>query len=219
MKPFVFFDLDGTLIDSMPYHAKAWIEALAEYGIKFKEEEVYLYEGAIEFETVRDIFQKKGFNIDRKFFEDLFKKQKTIFLSRYASKVNPFPEVPTLLDSLRKEKKILALVTSSHAEILDEVLPKNFYTYFSVVLTGDRIKKRKPHPDPYLEALKAVNADFNQALVVENSPAGVTSAKGANLFCVAITTTLPEHHLRLADLVVKDHTELKEVLLNGKDKM
>ncbi|WP_022856108.1 HAD family hydrolase [Thermodesulfobacterium thermophilum] len=218
MKPFVFFDLDGTLIDSMPYHAKAWIEALAEYGIKFKEEEVYLYEGAIEFEMVRDIFLQKGFTIDKNFFENLFKKQKAIFLSRYASKVKPFPEVPGILETLKKEKKGLALVTSSHVEILEKVLPKSFYSYFSVVLTGDRIKKRKPHPDPYLEALKAFNTSINQGLVVENSPAGVISAKGANLFCVAITTTLSEEHLRLADLIVKDHTELKEVLLNGKGK-
>ncbi len=215
MKTFIFFDLDGTLLDSMPYHAKAWIEIFSRYNLEFKEEEVYLYEGAIEFETVQEIFAKKGIKIEKKFFEELLKKQKETFINKYAKYVKPFPEVPELLKHLKKERKKLALVTSSHTEILEKVLPKTFQEFFTLILTGDKIPKRKPHPAPYLETLKILKASQHNSLVVENSPAGVMSAKNANLFCIAITTTLSEKYLSFADLIVKDHLELKKILLNG----
>ncbi|MCD6548964.1 MAG: HAD hydrolase-like protein [Thermodesulfobacterium sp.] len=60
MKDYLFFDLDGVILDSMPYHAKAWIEAFSQFGLKFEEKEIYLHEGAIELDTARDMFLKKG---------------------------------------------------------------------------------------------------------------------------------------------------------------
>ncbi len=216
MKRYIFFDLDGTLLDSMPYHAKAWIEAFSRYGLEFREEEIYLHEGAIELESAKSLFLKKGINPTPEFFEELFRLQKTIFKTKYAKKVKPFPEVPELLEELKKTDKKLALVTSSHTEIFEEVFPRSLKIFFSIIITGDQIEKRKPHPDPYLKALKALNAEKVASAVVENSPAGVLSAKNANLFCIGITTTLPEKHLSLADLIVKNHRELKDILINGK---
>ncbi len=217
MKDYIFFDLDGVILNSMPYHAKAWIEAFSQFGLKFEEKEIYLHEGAIELDTARDMFLKKGVNPTPEFFRKIFKIQKEIFKTKYARLVKPFPEVPELLENLKKEKRKIALVTSSHSEIFNEVFPKELIPYFSVIITGDKIEKRKPNPDPYLRALEVFGIRNKDALVVENSPAGVMSAKGAKLFCIGITTTLPEEHLSLADLIVRNHRELKEILLNGKE--
>jgi len=216
MKEYILFDLDGTLLNSMPYHARAWIETFSQFGIEFREEEIYLNEGALELEVVKNIFSKKGIELTYEFFEELFKLQKQIFKTKYAKMVKPFPEVPELLYTLKKEGKKLALVTSSHREIFEEVFPKNLVSFFSVILTGDKTQRRKPHPEPYLKALEILKGNKNDSLVVENSPAGIKSAKSAELFCIGITTTLPPHYLSLADLIVKNHQELKEVLLNGK---
>ncbi len=216
MRRYIFFDLDGTLLDSMPYHAKAWLEAFSQYGLEFNEEDIYLHEGAIELDSAKNLFLQKGINPTCEFFENLFKLQKTIFKTKYAKLVKPFPEVPDLLENLKKADKKLALVTSSHSEIFEEVFPKSLKSYFSIIITGDQIERRKPHPDPYLKALKALKASKDLSAVVENSPAGIISAKNAELFCIGITTTLPEKHLSLADLIVKNHQELKDILVNGK---
>lgn len=216
MKDYLFFDLDGVILDSMPYHAKAWIEAFSYFGLKFEEIEIYLHEGAIELDTAKDMFLKKGINPTPEFFKKIFKIQKEIFKTKYANLVKPFPEVPDLLENLKKEKKKMALVTSSHSEIFNEVFPKKLIPYFSVIITGDKVERRKPNPDPYLKALEIFKIKNEEALVVENSPAGIMSAKNANIFCIGITTTLPENHLNLADLIVKNHKELCEILLNGK---
>jgi len=217
MRRYVLFDLDGTLLNSMPYHAKAWIETLKRYGIEFDEKEVYLHEGALEFSVVKSIFNSKGVRLTEDLFRELFEEQKRIFREKYADMVKPYDGVDELLCSLKEKGKKLALVTSSHADVLREACQDDFLSYFDVVLTGDATTKRKPHPEPYLKALSLLGGSREDAVAVENSPAGVKSAKGAGLFCIAITTTLEPCYLSPpADLVVESHGVLKKVLLNGK---
>ncbi|MEM0286298.1 MAG: HAD family phosphatase [Candidatus Methanomethyliaceae archaeon] len=218
MKEYIFFDLDGVILDSMLYHAKAWIEAFSQFGLKFEYEEIYLYEGAIELDTAKDLFLKKGISPTPAFFEKIFKVQKEIFKNKYSNSIKPFPEVPELLQTLKKKNKKLALVTSTHKEIFQQIFPKNLYSYFSFIITGDQVGKRKPNPDPYLEALKSFGIDNKHAVVIENSPAGIKSAKNAQIFCIGITTTLSEKYLNLADLIVKNHRELLDLLVNEKPK-
>jgi len=216
MKEYLFFDLDGVLLDSMPYHARAWILAFKNFGLEFTEEEIYLHEGAIELESAKGLFLSKGVNPTEEFFEKAFKLQKKIFKEHFAHLVKPFPEVPDLLAELKREKRKLALVTSSSEEILKEVFPEKLQKFFEVIITGDKVERRKPHPDPYLKALEYFKAPRDEASVIENAPAGILAAKGASLFCIGITTTLKPEHLSLADLIVRDHEELRKVLLNGK---
>lgn len=216
MRDFIFFDLDGVILDSMKYHAQAWILAFKEFGLTFREEEIYLHEGAIELETAKPLFLSKGINPTQEFFHKAFRLQKTIFKERFASLVKPYPEVPELLKDLKTQGHKLALVTSSSTEILEEVLPISLRSYFAVIISGDKIERRKPHPDPYLKAKEFFRVSEEKCLAVENSPAGILSAKGAKLFCVALPTTLTPQYLSQADLVVKDHSDLKALLLNGK---
>ncbi len=212
---YIFFDMDGVILNSMPYHARSWIEACKHFGWHFTEEEVYLYEGAFDFEVVKELFLKKGIYPDEKVFFKALSLQKKIFHEKYAHRIKPFEEVPELLALLREKGKKLALVTSSHRDVVEKVLPEVIKKHFSIIVSGEDVKKRKPHPEPYLKALYLSRAPKERAVVVENAPAGVCSAKNAGLRCIAITTTLPPHHLSLADIIAKNHKHLKELLLNG----
>lgn len=214
MKDYIFFDMDGVILDSMKYHAKAWIDACKEFGWEFQEKEVYLYEGAFDFEIVKELFLKKGYSVTEKEFLEACKLQLTIFKEKYAHLVEPFKEVPELLSMLLEKGKKLILVTSSTSDLLKIVLPDEIKSYFLAIIKGDDVRKRKPHPEPYLKALSISKASGKNAIVVENAPAGVISAKKAGLPCIGITTTLPPKYLSLADLVVKNHEHLKKVLLN-----
>lgn len=103
MKDFLFFDLDGVLLDSMPYHAKAWILAFQEFGLEFTEEEIYLHEEAIELESAKTLFLNKGVEPTPAFFERAFRLQKRIFKEKFSQKIKPFPEAPELLQELKRE--------------------------------------------------------------------------------------------------------------------
>jgi beta-phosphoglucomutase len=209
----VLFDMDGVILNSMPYHVQAWKEALQGVECEVCEELLYLYEGAIEPATAVRIFCEHGCHITEKDFELVFQAQKRIFHAKYRHQITPYPEVPHLLQALHDLGLTMAVVTSSHLEIVMSTLPLEVSAYLSHIVTGDRISRRKPHPDPYLAAASALRLKNTECLVVENAPAGIQAAKAAGMECVAITTTLEAHHLKDADHTLEGHQALQEYLL------
>ncbi len=214
MKKSILFDMDGVILNSMPFHVRAWQEALAEHGLRVSDRLLYLHEGAIEPETATAVFSRNGCAITCEGFQEILQRQIEIFTRHYRSSIRPFPQVPKLLEALHASGWRLGLVTSSHVNILKGILPNNIASYMDCIITGDAVKRRKPFPDPYLEALKRMGVSCYEAIVVENAPAGIKAAKAANLPCLALKTTLEEEDLAGADLVVEDHVELKRYLLD-----
>jgi len=211
----VLFDMDGVILDSMPYHVRAWQEALVEQGFSVSAELLYLHEGAIDLNTVAAVFQGNNRLIDADMFHGILMRQMEIFAVRYQSMIKPFPEVLHILKRLREAGMQLALVTSSHAEILNKVLPTEIKGRMDYIVTGDKVKRRKPSPDPFLTALSGLGQGPETCLVVENAPAGITAAKAAALHCVALTTTLPDVYLSDADAVLSSHAELSDYLFRS----
>ncbi len=208
-KEALLLDMDGVIIDSMPCHVAAWLRALSEFGFHVDEEILYLHEGAIEPETAVKIFSGEGCLMDSEKFHEVFMRQKEIFVSEFRHQVRPFPLINDILAQLKREGLRMALVTSSHRDILDAVLPADLLGIFDHVVTGDRVSRRKPHPAPYLAALKGLEAvSPGMAAAVENAPAGIRSAKAAGLMTIAITTTLAPQHLMEADMIISSHAEL-----------
>ena len=205
----VLFDMDGVVLNSMPFHVKAWKDAFRERDLEVDERLFYLYEGAIEPEVACRLFAKNGADLTIRDFFDIHKKQKRYFLERYAHRVRPFEGVLELLKWLKKREISIGLVTSSHGDILEAVLPGSLKSLFDHIVTGDLVSRRKPHPDPYLAGLSALKGEpGNGNVAVENAPAGIESAKNAGLTCIAITTTLSRKHLKDADKIVDTHREL-----------
>ena len=209
----VLFDMDGVILDSMPYHVRAWQEALSEQGFSVSAELLYLHEGAIEPDTAAAIFQDNERFIDADLFHEILERQMEIFAARYQPMIKPFPGVVQILRRLCDAGLQLALVTSSHVEILKKVLPPEIKSYMDHIVTGDQLSRRKPFPDPFLAALSALGQGPEACLVVENAPAGIMAAKAADLHCVALTTTLSEKHLSEADAILSSHAELIDYIL------
>ncbi len=212
-KKAVLFDMDGVILDSMPYHVRAWKEAFKEYGLKELDDKVfYLYEGAIEPETACKLFSKNGANLTIEDFFNILERQKEIFITRYAHKIRPFKDVPRILSILKERNFRLGLVTSSHGKVLEAVLPEEISSFFHHIVTGDEVKRRKPHPDPYLKGLNGLGFGVgDDVFAVENAPSGISSAKAAGLRCIAITTTLTQEELKRADFIIKRHHELIDI--------
>ena len=82
-----------------------------------------------------------------------------------------------------------------------------------VIIPSDELKYGKPHPEPYLVALKKLKIRPSEALVVENAPNGIKSANGAGIRCIAIETSLPKSYLKGAYKVFGTIKELSKFLL------
>jgi len=205
----VLFDMDGVILNSMPFHVAAWKDAFRERDMEVNEGLFYLYEGAMEPEVACRLFSKNGTKLAIRDFFEIHEHQKRIFLEKYAHRVTPFEGALKLLKWLKETGVPIGLVTSSHGEILDAVLPDPLRELFGHIVTGDTVSRRKPHPEPYLAGLRGLGASTDRGnIAIENAPAGIESAKNAGLSCIAITTTLPRRHLKDAHKVVQNHQEL-----------
>ncbi len=210
--PALLFDMDGVILDSMPWHVKAWQQALSEFGCSVREELLYLHEGAIEPATAAEIFHENGCRMDEERFLRVLDRQIGIFNSEYRNKVRVYEQVPDMLADLRRDGRELAIVTSSHSDILEEVLPASIRNMISCIITGDSVQRRKPWPDPYLAAMSNLGQAPPDCCVIENAPAGIESARAAGMKCIAIKTTLDAHYLQNAHHIVDSHHELHRLL-------
>ncbi len=214
--PALLFDMDGVILDSMPWHVKAWQQALAEFGCHVDDELLYLHEGAIEPATAAEIFNENGCRMDEERFLQVLSRQIEIFNSSFRKEVKVYRYIPDMLSDLNRRGRRLAVVTSSHSDILEEVLPGSIRKLLSSVVTGDMVSRRKPWPDPYLTAMKHIDQTPDRCCVIENAPAGIESARAAGMRCVAIKTTLDEKHLKNAHHIVESHQDLYR-LLTGRE--
>lgn len=202
----VLFDMDGVVVDSMHAHAECWIKVFSNRGIHVDKTDIFTREGMTGLDSIADIFMDKGCAVPVR--DELLRLQneKLSLFSQYS--IHVYPQMFTLLPLLKEQRKAIGIVTGSFRYLVSQLIPADLLRLVDVVISVDDVKNGKPHPDPYIEALKKLGASASTAVVVENAPMGIKSAKAAGLYCVAITTTLDPGYLCQADAVVHDHDEL-----------
>lgn len=199
--------MDGVLVDSMPYHFIAWYEALQPLGIRVSAFEVYVREGERWEKSLRDFISQGGLKPTPELMRKVFLRRRKIF-SKYFKRTI-FSGAEECLRALKNKGLMLGIVTGTPMPQLKRILPRKIQCYFDTIVTGDLVKRGKPHPEPFIKAAKDLNLKPSQCLVIENAPLGIKSAKAAGMHCLAITTSLPKAYLAKADAVVNS---LKDVV-------
>lgn len=205
----VIFDMDGVLVDSMPYHADAWITVFAGVGINIKREDIYEIEGSNHTGIIDLIFKKAGRIPEPSDFNKLAEEKKKIFSK--INKVTVFNGIYECIDLLKKSC-LLGVVSGSDKAVVKELIERFFPDAFSVLVTGNDVIKGKPSPEPYLKAVEMLKVEKQECIVIENAPMGVESAKMAGLFCIAIPTYVDPGMLENADMIIPDQKMLFEFL-------
>ncbi len=191
--------MDGVITDTMPYHFRAWKSVFASVGIQASHEDIYKREGQKGIDSVRELFAEK-----EKPYTDaigkrlLYKKEKLfkrIFKRKFIAGSRMF-----IKKSVAQGFK-LGLVTGTSRYEAQKLLPKELWDCFDATVCGCDVRDGKPHPEPYLKALTKLNVRPKEAVVFENAPFGIRSAKAAGLFCIALETSLPASYLKGADAI------------------
>lgn len=206
----IICDMDGVIVDSMPYHFLAWYEALRPYGISVKCFDVYTREGERWQKSLEDFLKGSGISPSKKLFKRVFTARKKLFRNRFKRFV--FKGAREFLTCLKKEGFLLGLVTATTRSGVKEILPLGIERLFDHVVTGDSVRKGKPYPEPYLKAARSLKVKPSECLVIENAPYGITSAKKAGMFCVALTSSLPKEFLKEADIIIDRLEEVSSMI-------
>lgn len=183
------FDLDGTLVDSMPLHYKAWRKALAEAGAPceaFLPEEFYASGGKSATDVVSFINQKYGLNMHdltvadrkRKFYLDLLEQEGTL----------PIREVIDFVNGIKANTPMAIATGSAMPGALGTLKAAGILDLFDIIVTPDDVERGKPFPDMFLLAAKLMNVEPSQCLVFEDAAPGIAAAKAAGMDFVVVQT-------------------------------
>ncbi|MCB9757891.1 MAG: HAD family phosphatase [Candidatus Omnitrophica bacterium] len=204
----VIFDMDGVITDTMPEHFEAWRVVLQARGIVVKHLDIYRREGQRGITSVKEIFSERSLPFDLNDAEKILLQKEELFKKNTRKRF--IVGTRRLLQFLKKNGFTLAIVTGTARHELHQILPDKLYDLFTIVVTGDDVVHGKPSPDPYLLALKKLAICADDALVIENAPFGIASAKAAGLRCLAVATSLPQEYLQQADAVFPSIKALRQ---------
>ena len=182
----VIFDVDGTLIDSVDLHAKAWQDAFREFGFDLPFDRVRSQIGKGSDQLIPallppDAAKAHGRAIDE-FRGEHFKKE-------YMARIKPFSRVRELFERVRKDGTPVALASSAKGDELDHYKElTNIGDLIDAATSSSDADKSKPHPDIFLAALERLG-DIDRAggVVVGDTPYDAEAAGKAGVKTVGVT--------------------------------
>ena len=187
----VIFDMDGTIVNTEPLHAKAAAIVLNDLGIKIDLESCLdkfygMTDTAVLKITcpmlndseIESAIVEKNINLI-KLFEQLNPTEKERYIT---------PGLFNFLNFLKKENKQLAVVSASEDIIVSETLKCfSIESYINIQMGRRQTILTKPHPEPYLEGMRRLNTHAAKTLIFEDSPTGLASAIASGASVVRIT--------------------------------
>lgn len=198
----LIFDFDGLIIDSETPTLRSWQEIFQSYDLELPMEEYYLTIGTTDhlFDPLENLIQHVDDHIDKA-------EIKSKHRSRMLDLINENDLLPGIEDYLIRAKQIdlrIGIASSGVGYWINQLLElKKISQYFDCVVTSDMVKFPKPEPDLYLRALQLLDTLPQQAIAFEDSPNGISAAKQAGIFCVAIPNQLTQNmDLSQADLLL-----------------
>ncbi|WP_066589578.1 HAD family hydrolase [Corynebacterium provencense] len=212
----VFFDFDGTLIDTEHLYAIAGGELVTASGHEWTQAHIDAAVG-----TALDDFAVQ--------LQDAgVRKREEEIIGHVVDRVNDMivtedvwrQGAVELLQSVAGSGVPFGLVTMGYRETVDRVLDRPGVPEFPVIVTGDTVTRGKPHPEAYLRAAEALGVDPAASVALEDSVLGLTAAGAAGMRRIAVPPTggLPEELFDVwwPSLVGRSMEDVTEAFLRGR---
>lgn len=218
----IILDMDGVIVDSEPIHGEAFGQFLEKLKVPYTEEFIG--------DLVGHSVDHNIHTINEAYFSDNpidvlegIRIRDAIYLSLITSQhLKPLEGIESLVLLCIKNGIKLGLASSSVREQIDAILKNlsdnsehhiNFQTAFDATVGGNEVVHKKPAPDIYQKVIEELGIAKNNCIAIEDSGAGILSAKANNIFCIALRNQyLKEKETLSADLVVNSIHEVVEML-------
>ncbi|RNI26234.1 HAD family hydrolase [Rufibacter latericius] len=214
------FDMNGTMIDDMDYHTKAWHQILNND-----------LQGSFSLSEVKEQMYGKNSEVLARFFgEDRFTQEEAdhlsiekekIYQKEYISHLKLINGLDTCLARAKEQDIKMAIATAAITFNIDFVVDNlDIRSYFQALVSADDVTKSKPHPETFLKSAEELGINPKDCLVFEDAPKGVEAAQNAGMDCLVITTMHgKEEFAQYTNIIgfVEDYTDPQlEKLLSGK---
>jgi HAD superfamily hydrolase (TIGR01509 family) len=178
------FDLDGTLIDTMPLHYRAWNEAMRRAGLPHELDEEFFYSlGGIPARRVTEVFAKR---YGRQFGDDhILREKETLFaeLQADAKLITPIVEFARRVATTHP----IAVASGGSRQTVQKSLEiSGLKSMFPVIVTADDVAHGKPAPDMLFLAARLMKVTPDRCLVFDDAEPGISAAKAAGMQWVRV---------------------------------
>jgi len=187
----ILFDLDGVLVDSTPSVARVWTRWALAHGIDPQHAIAHAH-GRRSIETVRALApqlnaEEENLRVEQMEIED-------------KEGVTALPGAARLLTTLPQDR--FAIVTSATRPLAAARIGYAGLPLPEHLLTANDVTQGKPSPEPYLKGAVLLGFEPQDCIVVEDAPAGITSARAAGMQVIAFPTTYPAGELSGATVIL-----------------
>jgi len=211
-KAFIF-DLDGVIVDTAKYHYLAWQKIAAELGIEFTPEHNEELKGVSRVRSL-DIILELGKITASQSDKDKWLAQKNEDYLSYLVNMDEseiLPGVMPILKFLKEQNQPIALGSASKnaRPILEKT---KTIGYFDAIIDGNDVTHAKPDPEVFVQAAKALGISNEDAIVFEDSVAGVQAANIAIMTSVGIGQASVLHE---AQFIFPDFTHIDTTFIES----
>jgi beta-phosphoglucomutase len=216
----VIFDFDGVLVNSEPLHFRAMRDSLTPEGIVIDATE-YLrnYVAYDDRRAIRIALEQHGHAPDPVQIEVIADRKARLF-AELKSEIPFFPGARDLILDLQGAVALGIASGARHAEIEDILVTGGVREAFGAVVGADDVTRTKPDPEPYLEALRQLEAvvpglQASECLAIEDTPPGIAAARAAGMTVVGIAHTYDASVLSSAHHVLPSLRRVNAALLRA----
>ena len=199
--------MDGTMVDNMMVHHKAWQQKLLEMGLELSLEEVKEQIHGVNKEILKRLFGSR-YTAEEIVFHAQDKEQR--YRTLYKPSLKLIDGLETLLQQSKAAGIRLAVGSAAPVENVDFVLDTlSIRGYFDAVLHAGDVSKGKPDPEIYLRIMERLQLGPAECVVFEDSPTGAEAGVRSGARTIVVTTThAPEEFGYLnIDRFIRDYTE------------
>lgn len=208
----VLFDLDGTMVDNMGYHADAWIEMGRKLGLELTRDYIQREFSGRKNEELFPLVL--GRPVDAAEVRRLSEEKEARYRELFAPHVRLLDGLEAFLDRLATQGIAVGIATAAPTNNREFVLERLGLTArFSVIVGAEQVERGKPAPDLFLAAARQLACEPSTTLVFEDAVLGVQAGRAAGMMVCGVTTSEPAEALLAAGahFAIRDFTELSDL--------
>lgn len=186
IKAFVF-DLNGTIINDMEYHSRAWFNMFSSLGVNLSYADA-VRESYGKNEEVIERVMPNVYSVEERTKIGL--KKEEIYRSEYLPELALIDGFGSFIEKYSQQGMLMAIGSAAIMINIDFVINNcNIRHYFQSIVSAEQVAKSKPDPETFLKCADELNVNPEQCIVFEDSPKGLESGLRANMHPIVITTT------------------------------
>ena len=183
----VIFDMDGTMVDSLPYHHEAWKIFFNENKVENFSEKLKNYKGGGTLDLMKAVY---GDRYSLKELKKMSDEKEIIFRRIYKGKIKPIKGFKKFLNDLKSRNILIGLASNAIRKNVSLIIKElEIYDDFDSIICGDEVDNGKPNPEMFNKTIDRFKINKNECLIFEDSLEGIKAAKYSNINVIGITSS------------------------------